>query len=208
MLDASLIDDLTLVLAAVAPGRSVVPKTEGRTRTALEALGARIVEDHKGFTVHGTGNGCLLAAASALRFGDNAAAATLVTGLVASYAMPTRIECSGPAPTALFAALATQGMQVSQIDAQGWTVEGPPSAHPVQHDGGDWDIVSIMAVLLAALNVPGETSIAGLTRDPLDMAAVFRRFAAGVESMPASDGAFALRATGQLSLSPLSGPAP
>ena len=209
MPDTSVIDALTLILAAVAPGRSVVAAgAPDDTRAALEALGARIDPGPGRWTVCGTGNGCLLAAPGPLAFGDDADAAALVTGLVGTYAMPTRLACSGPAPETLFAALASQGTQISPVDAHGWTVEGPPSAHPVEHEGDGWDEVTVLAVILAALNVPGQTRVTGLRRDFADIVGVLDRFDAGVDIAPAPDGTFALRVTGQSLLSPSGGTAP
>lgn len=207
MSQTRLADHLTLILAALAPGRSTIAAAPSPTADAVIALGARIDVAGSGFAVAGTGNGCLLSPARPLDFGDDATPAMLITGLVATYDMTTHIGCEAPCPQPLLTALGAQGAQITSRDGEGWTVAGPPSAHPVAHEGAGMSEATVAAIMLAALNAPGRTCISGLGEASMALIDIFDRFAAGVMRAKGED-TLAVVIDGQAPLSPCQEDAP
>ncbi|WP_306119895.1 MULTISPECIES: hypothetical protein [unclassified Roseitalea] len=217
---SALTDHLRIVLAGLAPGRSTLAPA-GRsdvapTITAMTMLGAQVATHGGGLTVHGTGNGCLLAATDALDLGAALTPGLLIVGLVATYDMATTIRLAGAsADAAELAALAgglrDHGAQIDIGDQDGAVIvqtHGPPTANPALHEAANRSDTVVAALALGALNAPGRTTIAGLTRDPAGLVAPFTAAAAGVSAASAPQGQHRLTIEGQALLAPFHGDAP
>lgn len=191
---ATLLAPFALILAALAAGSSRLTGL-GRgaeveaAASAMRAMGARIEGQGDAWLVEGVGNGCLLEAEVPLDFGGAIDVARLVAGLVATYDMETIVagaDASGQgAPMAeLLAPLRAMGVQVLET-APGERLPvrfgGPRMAAPIV-----WRVPADApwvrpALLLAALNTPGITSIVTSWGDEDGVEAMLRLFSATID---------------------------
>lgn len=200
-----------LLLACLANGVSHLhglcrgPDLDAACR-ALAQMGAVIEENTDGLTVHGVGNGALLAPQAPLDFSGAPVALALIAGLVAPY--PMDVGFAVPVlPDALITPLRHLGVQISPAHGDHVTLQGPGAASPL-HWRLDHSEVSELspfvlkaALLLAGLNTPGITALLESTADRTAVSdrlnAVFAAFGAPVSQAVAEPGWRAIRLVGQ-----------
>ena len=145
-----------------------------RTGEAMKAMGAKIARIGEEWVIEGVGNGCLLATAAPLDFGNAGTGSRLTMGLVASYDMATTFigdpSLSKRPMGRVLEPLRLMGTQV--VDAapgerMPLTLHGPKRAAPIEYRVPMPSAQVKSAVLLAALNAPGVTTVIEpvMTRD-------------------------------------------
>lgn len=199
-----------LILAGLAAGSS---RLEGlgqgedveAAAMAMRALGARLERQGDGWSVTGTGNGCLLEAQATLDFGAQAGVARLVAGLVAPYAMETEIsavDASGrgaPVRDLLdpLRAMGVQILKVGEDDRLPVRLAGPRMAAPIAWRVPPHAPWVAPCLFLAALVTPGITSVVTDAGALEDTVALLRAFGVRVETTPTADGARSVAIEGQ-----------
>ncbi|WP_173935033.1 3-phosphoshikimate 1-carboxyvinyltransferase [Chelativorans sp. Marseille-P2723] len=145
-----------------------------RTADALRAMGALIAREDDAWVVEGTGNGCLLEPQEPFDFGNAGTGARLTMGLVGSYDMTTRFtgdaSLSSRPMGRVLDPLRQMGLQVVEAapgDRLPITLRGPRHAAPITYRVPVPSAQVKSAVLLAALNTPGVTTVIEpvMTRD-------------------------------------------
>jgi 3-phosphoshikimate 1-carboxyvinyltransferase len=188
---AALAAKLALLIAAVAPGESRIAGLPaavgcGAVVKALAAFGAgsTVIDDAR--LVTGIGNGCLLEPDGALDLGEDPEAVCLVAGLAGAYDMRTRIACDWPA-VGMDAAGAIAGLQRMGVQAalpgngtDELVIAGPRVTNPVDWGAHPVSAVAAAAMLLAALNTPGLTTVACDADTGRAIAGVFEAFGCAV----------------------------
>jgi 3-phosphoshikimate 1-carboxyvinyltransferase len=199
---------LCLALAALAAGGSAIAGLPpGRDlpdmQAALRAMGARVSRAGGALVVEGVGNGCLLAPAAPLDF-DDPDCALLALGLVGSYGFETTVTCRGAAVEAagLLAPLRAMGAQVLATAPDGGlpvTLRGPRIATPVERRFADAQAspAVLCALLLAALNVPGATTVTAPPSALGPAAEILAAFGASPAVTAGADGLVHVRLRGQ-----------
>lgn len=145
-----------------------------RTGEAMKAMGARIEKTGDEWIIQGVGNGCLLEPAAPFDFGNAGTGARLTMGLVGTYDMATTF--TGDASLSkrpmgrVLDPLREMGVQVVSAADGGrlpLTLRGPKRATPVSYRVPMASAQVKSAVLLAALNTPGITTVIEpiMTRD-------------------------------------------
>src|SRR5690606_32340004 len=145
-----------------------------RTGEAMKAMGARI-EKHGGeWVIRGVGNGCLLEPAAPLDFGNAGTGSRLTMGLVGTYDMKTTFVGDAslskrPMGRVLdpLRQMGTQVLEAAPGDRMPLTLRGPKRAAPIAYRVPMPSAQVKSAVLLAALNTPGVTTVIEpvMTRD-------------------------------------------
>ena len=169
----------SFMFGALASGRTrIAGLLEGedvmRTGAAMKAMGARL-EKHDGeWLIDGVGNGCLLEPALPFDFGNAGTGSRLTMGLVGTYDMKTTF--TGDASLSkrpmgrVLDPLRLMGVQVVEAaagDRMPLTLRGPKRAAPINYRVPMPSAQVKSAVLLAALNTPGVTTVVEpvMTRD-------------------------------------------
>ncbi len=199
----------SLMLGALAAGETrITGLLEGedvlRTADAMRAMGARIRRLEGTWLVDGVGNGCLLEAEAPLDFGNAGTGARLTMGLVGTYDMKTSFvgdaSLSGRPMGRVLAPLREMGTQVLDCapgERLPLTLAGPKHAAPITYRVPVPSAQVKSAVLLAALNTAGVTTVIEPvpTRDHTEK--MLAGFGAALEVAMAADGARIIRIEGQ-----------
>jgi 3-phosphoshikimate 1-carboxyvinyltransferase len=203
-----------LMIAAMARGRSrILGLSEGgdvqSTAAALRAMGVRIERDGAAWQVDGVGTGCLLQPEAALDMGNSGTSARLLMGLVASH--PISAAFTGDASLnrrpmdRIIAPLSRIGadIQASPGDRLPLLVRGLCPAVPATHRLAIASAQVKSALLFAALNIPGITTVIEPvpTRDHSERMLV--RFGARISVSDGPDGR-RIALTGEAELTPQS----
>ncbi|WP_048649207.1 3-phosphoshikimate 1-carboxyvinyltransferase [Nitratireductor soli] len=137
-----------------------------RTGAAMRAMGAQIERRGDEWVVSGTGNGALLEPKEALDFGNAGTGVRLTMGLVGSYDMETRFigdaSLSKRPMGRVLDPLREMGLQVLAAepgDRLPITLRGPKHAAPITYRVPMPSAQVKSAVLIAALNAPGITTV-------------------------------------------------
>jgi 3-phosphoshikimate 1-carboxyvinyltransferase len=169
----------SLMFGALASGRTrITGLLEGedvlRTGAAMRAMGAVIEKAGNEWIVDGVGNGCLLEAEAPLDFGNAGTGARLTMGLVGTYDMKTSFIGDAslskrPMGRVLdpLRQMGTQVLEAAAGDRLPLTLAGPGRAAPITYRVPVASAQVKSAVLLAALNTPGVTTVIEpiMTRD-------------------------------------------
>ncbi|HEX8402584.1 MAG TPA: 3-phosphoshikimate 1-carboxyvinyltransferase [Allosphingosinicella sp.] len=159
-----------LMVAAVAEGRSSIRGLcDGvdlsATVEALRAFGVPIHRDGATCLVDGVGAAGLRAPETALDMGNSGTSARLLMGLIASRPITARLIgdeslCRRPMDRVI-APLRRIGARIEPApgDRLPLTIAGTASARPIRHETAVASAQVKSALLLAALNIPGETVI-------------------------------------------------
>jgi 3-phosphoshikimate 1-carboxyvinyltransferase len=175
---------------------------------AAEALGAKVErrETPNGpqWTVHGTGNGALLAPRAPIDFGNSGTGCRLFMGLAGVYDFETTFigdpSLSRRPMGRVLDPLRLMGCQVL-AEAPGGrlpvTLRGAPRANPIEYRVPVPSAQVKSAVLLAGLNTPGVTTVIEkvMTRDHTEK--MLAGFGAALEVTRDGDGARRIRVEGQ-----------
>ncbi len=159
-----------------------------RTGEAMKAMGAHI-ERHGGeWVIRGTGNGALLEPEGPLDFGNAGTGSRLTMGLVGTYDMETTFigdaSLSGRPMGRVLDPLRQMGVQVLSAapgERMPITLRGPKHAAPITYRVPMASAQVKSAVLLAALNTPGITTVVEpvMTRDHTEK--MLKGFGANIE---------------------------
>ena len=145
-----------------------------RTGEAMKAMGARIEKSGDEWVIDGVGNGCLLEPQAPLDFGNAGTGSRLTMGLVGTYDMKTTFIGDASLQSRPMARvlnpLREMGVQVVEAapgDRMPLTLRGPKRATPISYRVPMASAQVKSAVLLAALNTPGVTTVIEpiMTRD-------------------------------------------
>ncbi|MEO3387092.1 3-phosphoshikimate 1-carboxyvinyltransferase [Mesorhizobium sp. CAU 1741] len=179
-----------------------------RTGEAMKAMGARIEKHGDEWVIDGVGNGCLLEPSAPLDFGNAGTGARLTMGLVGTYDMATTFvgdpSLSKRPMGRVLAPLREMGVQVidaAPSDRLPLTLRGPRRAAPITYRVPMASAQVKSAVLLAALNTPGTTTVVEpvMTRDHTEK--MLKGFGAEIDVETDSDGVRHIRITGEGTLS-------
>ena len=145
-----------------------------RTGDAMVAMGAKITRAGNEWVIDGVGNGCLLEPQAPLDFGNAGTGSRLTMGLVGTYDMKTIFIGDASLQSRPMARvlnpLREMGVQVIDAapgDRLPLTLHGPRRAAPISYRVPMASAQVKSAVLLAALNTPGITTVIEpiMTRD-------------------------------------------
>ncbi|KQZ18550.1 3-phosphoshikimate 1-carboxyvinyltransferase [Mesorhizobium sp. Root552] len=145
-----------------------------RTGEAMKAMGAHIQKQGGEWMIRGTGNGALLEPEGPLDFGNAGTGSRLTMGLVGTYDMETTFigdaSLSGRPMGRVLDPLRQMGVQVLKAapgDRMPITLRGPKHSAPITYRVPMASAQVKSAVLLAALNTPGITTVIEpvMTRD-------------------------------------------
>lgn len=175
-----------------------------RTGDVMAAMGAKIEKNGDEWIVHGTGNGCLLQSEQPLDFGNSGTGARLIMGLVGSYDMKTTFigdaSLSKRPMGRVLDPLRLMGVQVIDAapgDRMPLTLAGPARATPIEYRVPMASAQVKSAVLLAALNTPGITTVIEkvMTRDHTEK--MLAGFGAQISVEAGPDGERVIRMEGE-----------
>ena len=175
-----------------------------RTGDAMRAMGANIVKSGDTWIIQGTGNGALLEPEGPLDFGNAGTGSRLTMGLVGTYDMKTTFIGDAslskrPMGRVLepLRLMGTQVLDAAPGDRMPLTLHGPRVAVPIVYRVPMPSAQVKSAVLLAALNTPGVTTVIEpvMTRDHTEK--MLKGFGAAVEVEIAADGVRTIRIEGQ-----------
>ena len=175
-----------------------------RTGEAMKAMGARIEKHGDEWAIDGVGNGCLLEPAAPLDFGNAGTGSRLTMGLVGTYDMKTTFigdaSLSKRPMARVLNPLREMGTQVllaAEGDRMPLTIAGPKRAAPISYRVPMASAQVKSAVLLAALNTPGVTTVIEgvMTRDHTEK--MLQGFGASVEVETDAEGARHIRIQGE-----------
>lgn len=159
-----------LILGSIARGQTCVSgllESEDVINTcrAMQSMGAVIEKKEDTWVIEGTGNGCLLEAKQPLDFGNAGTGVRLTMGLVGTYNFTTRFcgdaSLSKRPMGRIIEPLQQMGVQVSAA-AGGrlpLVVRGPLAANPITYRVPMASAQVKSAILLAALNTAGITTV-------------------------------------------------
>ena len=145
-----------------------------RTGEAMKAMGAHIEKKGEEWIIRGTGNGALLQPRGPLDFGNAGTGSRLTMGLVGTYDMETTFIGDASLQSRpmgrVLDPLRQMGVQVLSAapgDRMPITLRGPRHAAPIAYRVPMASAQVKSAVLLAALNTPGVTTVIEpvMTRD-------------------------------------------
>ena len=179
-----------------------------RTGEAMKAMGARIdrpAPDGNGeWVIRGTGNGALLEPQAPLDFGNAGTGSRLTMGLVGTYDMKTTFigdaSLSKRPMGRVLDPLRLMGVQVLDAapgDRMPLTLRGPRRATPIEYRVPMPSAQVKSAVLLAALNTPGVTTVIEpvMTRDHTEK--MLAGFGAAIEVETGAAGVRHIRIEGE-----------
>ncbi|MCK5934094.1 MAG: 3-phosphoshikimate 1-carboxyvinyltransferase, partial [Fulvimarina manganoxydans] len=173
------------------------------TGRAMSAMGARIAKDGDSYVVEGVGNGCLMEPETALDFGNAGTGARLTMGLVGPYDFGATFvgdaSLSKRPMGRVLDPLREMGVQVvaRSRDRLPLSIHGPKVAAPIEYRVPMASAQVKSAVLLAALNTPGITTVVEpiMTRDHTEK--MLEGFGASIEVETDKDGVRHIRLEGQ-----------
>ncbi len=173
------------------------------TGRAMRAMGARIERDGEAFLVDGVGNGCLLEPAGVLDFGNAGTGSRLTMGLAGTYDFTTTYlgdaSLSARPMGRVLDPLRLMGTQVlaRSRDRLPLSLRGPRVAAPISYRVPMASAQVKSAVLLAALNAPGITTVIEpvMTRDHTEK--MLEGFGAAIEVEQDAHGVRTIRLEGQ-----------
>jgi 3-phosphoshikimate 1-carboxyvinyltransferase len=175
-----------------------------RTGEAMKAMGAHIRKQGEEWIISGVGNGCLLEPAAPLDFGNAGTGSRLTMGLVGAYDMETTFVGDAslskrPMGRVLdpLRQMGTQVLKAAPGDRMPLTLRGPKHAAPISYRVPMASAQVKSAVLLAALNTAGVTTVIEpvMTRDHTEK--MLKGFGAELEIEGDHDGARHIRIQGQ-----------
>ncbi len=175
-----------------------------RTGEAMKAMGARILKHGDEWVIDGVGNGCLLEPAAPLDFGNAGTGSRLAMGLVGTYDMKTTFIGDASLSKRPMARvlnplreMGTQVLAAAEGDRMPLTIAGPKRAVPIAYRVPMASAQVKSAVLLAALNTPGVTTVIEgvMTRDHTEK--MLQGFGASVEVETDAAGARHIRIQGE-----------
>jgi 3-phosphoshikimate 1-carboxyvinyltransferase len=178
-----------------------------RTGEAMKAMGARIEKQGGEWIIQGVGNGCLLEPVAPLDFGNAGTGSRLTMGLVGTYDIKTTFigdaSLSKRPMGRVLDPLREMGVQVleaAQGDRMPLTLRGPKRATPISYRVPMASAQVKSAVLLAALNTPGVTTVIEpiMTRDHTEK--MLAGFGATLEVETDAQGVRHIRIEGEPSL--------
>lgn len=189
---------LTVMLAVLARGETVIYADSGSPGPEIAAvlqlaaqLGA-VPELHDDrWHINGLGPLGLLAPEAPLDFTGAERSLPLALGLLAPYEFASRFDATGnPAlPPGLLAALRGLGAEIDeqQTGRLPLTLKGPRSGAPFawRAESGE---AAVEAMLLAAMGLPGISSIGGVQRRPEQALGLMRHFGAAIAESTGADG--------------------
>jgi 3-phosphoshikimate 1-carboxyvinyltransferase len=198
-----------LMLGALAVGETTIQGTrEGHdvvaTATALRQLGATL--EHQGggeWRIHGVGVGGLREPDDIVHLGDSGTSARMLVGLLASHDF-TSFVTGGPylqrrSMIRVIEPLSRMGARF--ISRSGgrlpMAITGPQTAMPIEHRMSARSSQVKSAILMAALNTPGETTVIEpeATRDHTEL--LMEGFGAVLRRRRLDDGALSITVVGQ-----------
>ena len=198
----------SMLLGGLASGETrITGLLEGedvlRTRDAMVAMGAKIEKTGDSWIVQGTGNGCLLEPPAPLDFGNAGTGSRLAMGLVGTYDMETTFigdaSLSRRPMGRVLDPLRAMGVQVKSAegDRMPLTLHGPKTANPITYRVPMPSAQVKSAVLLAALNTPGITTVIEpvMTRDHTEK--MLKGFGADIEVETDGEGVRTIRIVGE-----------
>jgi 3-phosphoshikimate 1-carboxyvinyltransferase len=201
-----------ILLGGVASGQTrITGLLEGQdvlhSIDAARALGANITKSGNEWHVNGTGNGGLLAPESSLYFGNSGTGCRLYMGLVGTYDFA--VTFTGDASLSrrpmgrILDPLREMGCQVihaGEGDRLPVTLRGVPHANPVRYRVPMASAQVKSAVLLAALNSAGTSTVTEtvMTRDHTEL--MLKGFGAKIDVETGADGARHIHIEGQTAL--------
>jgi len=173
------------------------------TGRAMRQMGARIERDGEAWVIDGVGNGCLLEPDGVLDFGNAGTGSRLTMGLVGTYDFAATFtgdaSLSGRPMRRVLDPLREMGTQViaRSGDRLPLTLRGPQVAAPIRYRVPMASAQVKSAVLLAALNAPGVTTVVEpvMTRDHTER--MLAGFGASVEVETDAAGVRTIRLQGQ-----------
>ncbi|MBI1622850.1 3-phosphoshikimate 1-carboxyvinyltransferase [Aquamicrobium zhengzhouense] len=175
-----------------------------RTGDAMKAMGAKIEKSGDEWIIQGTGNGALLEPQGPLDFGNAGTGSRLTMGLVGTYDMTTTFIGDASLQSRPMARvlnpLREMGVQVIDAapgDRMPLTLRGPKRANPISYRVPMASAQVKSAVLLAALNTPGITTVIEpvMTRDHTEK--MLQGFGANLEVETDKDGVRHIRLEGE-----------
>jgi 3-phosphoshikimate 1-carboxyvinyltransferase len=198
-----------LLLGGLASGETrITGLLEGedvlRTAAAMSAMGAAIDRKDGEWRIRGTGNGCLLEPAGALDFGNAGTGSRLTMGLVGAYDMEATFVGDAslskrPMGRVLdpLRQMGTQVLEAAPGERMPLRLRGPRRAAPIEYRVPVPSAQVKSAVLLAALNAPGITTVIEpvMTRDHTEK--MLAGFGASIEVETARDGIRHIRLQGE-----------
>ena len=199
----------SVLFGGVASGRTTVTGLlEGEdvlnSIKAVEAFGAKARKEGGAWIIDGVGNGCLLAPQGPLDFGNSGTGCRLFMGLFGVYDFETTFigdpSLSKRPMGRVLDPLRLMGTQVVS-QAEGGrlpiTIRGPREANPVEYRVPVPSAQVKSAVLLAALNAPGVTTVVEpvMTRDHTEK--MLAGFGADIEVDTDAAGVRTIRLRGQ-----------
>lgn len=207
----------SLILGTIADGHTTV---EGlleaddvmATKSAMQALGAKIEKRGDTWHIDGVGNGALLQPREPLDFGNAGTGSRLTMGLVTGYDFPVTFigdpSLSSRPMGRVLNPLRETGLQVESTttgngpDRLPLTVHGAPLPVPITYRVPVASAQVKSAVLLAGLNIAGTTTVIEpvFTRDHTER--MLAGFGANVAVTTDDDGVRTISVEGQTSLKP------
>ena len=175
-----------------------------RTGEAMKAMGARIEKHGDEWVIDGVGNGCLLEPVTPLDFGNAGTGSRLTMGLVGTYDMKTTFIGDASLSKRPMARvlnplreMGTQVLEAAEGDRMPLTIAGPKRATPISYRVPMASAQVKSAVLLAALNTPGVTTVIEgvMTRDHTEK--MLQGFGASVDVDTDAEGARHIRIQGE-----------
>ncbi|HEV7308629.1 3-phosphoshikimate 1-carboxyvinyltransferase [Ensifer sp.] len=159
-----------LMLGGIAAGQTrITGLLEGAdviaTARAMQAMGARVRKEGEAWIVDGVGNGALLAPETALDFGNAGTGCRLMMGLAGAYDFETTFvgdaSLSRRPMKRVLDPLREMGVQVRAAASERLpvTLRGPKTPTPILYRVPVASAQVKSAVLLAALNAPGVTTV-------------------------------------------------
>jgi 3-phosphoshikimate 1-carboxyvinyltransferase len=200
-----------LILGALAVGRTSIRGLAAESEitalaAALRALGAQVLQHDDGlWTVDGVGIGGLREPASVLDAGASATVAALLIGLVATHPVTAIVGGTRAAPL-LPLLHPLERMGASFTGRQGGllplAVTGAGVPMPIDHVLPSGAGETKVALLLAALNVPGTTSLIDPSGQPDPVEGLFAAFGAALRAETSAGDGRRLSIDGQPELVP------
>tara|TARA_R110002020_G_scaffold285595_1_gene501097 strand:- start:2558 stop:3916 length:1359 start_codon:yes stop_codon:yes gene_type:complete len=173
------------------------------TGKAMQAMGASVRKDGDTWIINGVGNGCLLAPAAALDFGNAGTGCRLTMGLMGPYDFETTFvgdaSLSRRPMGRVLDPLRQMGVQVKSEagDRLPVTLRGPRAPAPINYRVPMASAQVKSAVLLAGLNIPGITTVIEpvMTRDHTEK--MLKGFGAALDVETDSAGVRTIRLEGR-----------
>jgi len=198
-----------LMLGALAVGETTIQGArEGTdmvsTATALRQLGATL--DHRGggeWRIHGVGVGGLREPDDIVHLGDSGAPARMLVGMLASHDLTSFVtggfNLRSRSMIRVIEPLSRMGARFVSRDGGHLplAITGPRTAMPIEHRMSTRSSQVKSAILMAALNTPGETTVIEPEATPDHTELLMESFGATLRRQRLDDGALAITVVGQ-----------